>query len=131
MVGLNLASDHEKGWPQVEPWPSGASKLGSSELPFRTLLYRYLFFGWLFRDAAAGSFLERAAARQFNRERRVHLSIYLRRWLVLVVVSYALGIAAESQLAQGLAAALCYSVTTVSLAIAASIARSWLVLKYG
>lgn len=101
------------------------------DLPFRTLLYRYFFFGWLFRDASAGSFLERAAALQFNREMRIYLPIYLRRWLGLMVLSYALGILAESSLAEGVAAALCYGMTTVSLGIAATIARSWLVLKYG
>lgn len=111
--------------------PRPRSDCGRLELPFRTLLYRYFFFGWLFRDASAGSFLERAAALQFNRERRIYLATYLRRWLGLVVVSYALGILAESSLAAGVAAALCYATTTLSLAIAASIARSWLALKYG
>jgi hypothetical protein len=116
---------------EVEPCHSGPSGSGASELPFCTLLYRYFFFGWLFRDASAGSFLERAAARQFNRERRIHLPTYLRRWLGLVVLSYALGALVESQLAPGVAAGLCYGVTTISLAITACIARSWLLLKYG
>lgn len=101
------------------------------DVPFRTLLYRYFFFGWLFRDASAGSFLERAAALQFNRERRIYLPTYLRRWLGLVALSYAMGTLVESSLAPGVAAALCYGVTTISMAIAMSIARSWLVLKYG
>jgi hypothetical protein len=99
--------------------------------PFRTLLYRYFFFGWLFRDASVGSFLERAAALQFNREKRIYLPTYLRRWLGLVVLSYGLGILAESSLTPGVAAALCYGVTMISMTIAMSIARSWLVLKYG
>ena len=99
--------------------------------PFRTLLYRYFFFGWLFRDASVGSFLERAAALQFNREKRIYLPTYLRRWLGLVVLSYGLGTLAESTLTPGVAAAVCYAVTTISMTIAISIARSWLVLKYG
>jgi hypothetical protein len=111
--------------------PRPRSDYGRPDLPFSTLLYRYFFFGWLFRDASVGSFLERAAALQFNRERRIYLPTYLRRWLGLFVLSYALGILAESSLAAGIAAALCYGVTTLSLGIAASVARSWLVLKYG
>jgi hypothetical protein len=95
------------------------------DLPFRTLLYRYFFFGWLFRDASAGSFLERAAALQFNRERRIYLPIYLRRWLGLVVLSYALGTLAESSLGSGLPP---HGITTTA-GIAASIARSWLMLE--
>jgi hypothetical protein len=109
-------------------WTDGSSP---SDLPFRVLLYRYFFFAWLFRDASAGSLLERAAARQFNRQRRIYLHTYLRRWLVLVVLSYALGMLVESSFAPAVAAALCYGVTTISLAITGTIARSWLMLKYG
>jgi hypothetical protein len=102
-----------------------------SDLPFRVLLYRYFFFAWLFRDASVGSLLERAAALQFNRHRRIYLRTYMRRWLALLVLSYALGIVVESSFAAAVAAALCYGVTTISLAITATIARSWLMLKYG
>lgn len=104
---------------------------GPLDLPFRTLLYRYFFFGWLFRDASVGSFLERAAALQVNREKHVYLPTYLRRWLGLVVLSYGLGILAETSLTPGVAAAFCYGVMTISMTIAVSIARSWLALKYG
>ena len=48
---------------------------------FGSVLYRYLFYGWLFRDAAAGSPLERAAALRHNRERARWLPLYIRRWL--------------------------------------------------
>lgn len=36
------------------------------ELAFRTLLYRYFFFGWLFKDASRGNLFERSAAWRFN-----------------------------------------------------------------
>lgn len=102
------------------------------ELPLRTLLYRYFFFsGWLFRDASSGTFMERAAALQFNRERCGYLPIYLRRWMVMLVVSYGLGTLLEATFAPGVAAALCYGLTTVSMAVSASIARCWLLLRYG
>lgn len=110
--------------------PRQAANARPSELPLRTLLYRYFFFGWLFRDASQGSFLERAAALQFNRQRRSYLPIYLWRWLVLVVLSYALGSLVETGFAPGLAAGLCYGMMTVSFVVAASIARSWLLLTY-
>jgi hypothetical protein len=111
--------------------PRRAADTRSSDIPLRTLVYRYFFFGWLFRDASNGSFLERAAALQFNRQRRVYLPTYLWRWLVLVALSYALGTLVEISSTPGLAAGLCYGVTTVSIAVAASIARSWLLLTYG
>ncbi len=103
----------------------------ASDLTLTTLLYRYFFFGWLFRDASRGSFLERAAALQFNREQSAYLPLYLWRWLVLLVVSYALGILVESSSTPGLAAGLCYGVTTVSLAVMATAVRSWLLFRYG
>ena len=55
---------------------------GSSP-PFGTLLYRYWFFGWIFRDAARGTPFERAAALRHNAERARWLPTYMRRWAVL------------------------------------------------
>jgi len=98
---------------------------------FYLLVYRYLFFDWLFRDVNSGNSLERAAAWRFNREMRRYLPIYLRRWLVLVVSSHALGALFESGLSLSHAAAFCYCVTSVSAAMAILIVRSWLGLKYG
>ena len=39
------------------PWPADVQ-----HPPFRTLLYRYFFFDWLFQDAGHGNVFERAAA---------------------------------------------------------------------
>ena len=44
---------------------------------------RYFFYGWLFRDASAGTELERAAALRHNRSLSKWLPTYLRRWLVV------------------------------------------------
>jgi hypothetical protein len=49
----------------------------------RESLYRYWFYGWLFRDASAGSWLERAGALRHNREQAKWLPVYLLRWSVL------------------------------------------------
>ena len=51
------------------------------DIAFRTLLYRYFFFGWLFKDASRGNVIERAAAWRHNKERAHWLLTYLRRWL--------------------------------------------------
>lgn len=58
---------------------------------FFGLLYRYWCFGWLFRDAGRGNRLERAAALRYNRDRARWLPTYVRRWVVLGSVFYALG----------------------------------------
>ena len=98
---------------------------------FHVLLYRYFFFDWLFRDVNSGSFLERAAAWRFNQEMRRHLPIYLWRWTILIVFSYAVGALFENWLALASAAAFFYCVTSVSLAMAMLIVRSWLGLRFG
>lgn len=62
---------------------------------FARLLYRYWFFGWLFRDAGRGTRLEREAALRHNRERAYWLPTYIRRWVVLGSSCYALGAVLE------------------------------------
>ena len=62
------------------------------EMPFRRLLYRFLFFDWLFRDvSAARDRIERHAARQHNRKMSRYLPVYLRRWSFLTAFDFALG----------------------------------------
>lgn len=63
---------------------------------FTQLLYRYWFYGWLFRDATRGTLFERAAAHRHNQSRSRWLPTYLRRWTLLGVLSYAIGIAVEA-----------------------------------
>lgn len=57
------------------------SRQGAASLT--TSIGRYLFYAWLFRDASAGSELERAAALRHNRSLSKWLPTYLRRWLVI------------------------------------------------
>ena len=107
------------------------SRTDQSGKAFYLLAYRYLFFDWLFRDVNRGSSLERAAAWRSNREMRRYLPIYLRRWVILIVCSYALGAMFESWPSLSHAAAFFYCVTSVSVAMAMLIVRSWVGLKYG
>jgi hypothetical protein len=51
-------------------------------LRFRTRLYRYFFYAWLFRDADCGSSLERSAALRHNLAQAKWLPLYLLRWLI-------------------------------------------------
>ena len=51
------------------------------ELAFRTLLYRYFFFDWLFKDVSRGDLMARSAAWRFNQSRAHWLLTYMRRWL--------------------------------------------------
>ena len=62
---------------------------------FVQLLYRYWFYGWMFRDVNRGTLFERAAARRHNQTRSRWLPTYLLRWTVLGVLSFAVGWALE------------------------------------
>jgi hypothetical protein len=67
------------------------------ELPFRVLLFRYLFFTWLFRDMRRHmSLLERAAAWRHNQEQSRWLPLYMLRYVVLGFSLAALGQAAQA-----------------------------------
>jgi hypothetical protein len=72
----------------------GSTPVGSTS--FRFLLYRYWFYGWLFRDVNRGSLLERAAAWRHNQAAARWLPVYLRRWTVLGSVTFAIGWCLES-----------------------------------
>lgn len=66
------------------------------ELPFRVLLYRYLFFAWLFRDMTRQKNLfERAAAWRHNQEQSRWLPTYMRRYAVLGGTLMGLGMVVE------------------------------------
>lgn len=58
-------------------------------------LYRYFFYGWLFRDAHRGSSLERAAALRHNRTSAQWLPTYLLHWTLVGAALAAFELAAE------------------------------------
>lgn len=107
-----------------------SSEPNVSSEPLGVLLYRYLFFEWLFRDASSGSPLERAAAWRFNREMRRYLPTYLRRWTIIVVSCYALGAWFDRVLLMGYAATFFYCVSSLSVAMSVLIMRAWLGLRF-
>jgi hypothetical protein len=94
-----------------------------------SLLYRYFFFDWLFRDVTTGTLLERAAAWRFNRERRRYLWVYLRRWLFVFAAGYGLGVLFEHAFQLVYAAACCYSSSCVSASVIFVIVLSWFTLR--
>jgi hypothetical protein len=97
---------------------------------FRVLLYRYFFFEWLFRDASRGTMMERESALRFNRQMRHYLPIYLRRWLVVVIFSCAVGASFEKALLLDSAASVFYCVSCASSVVATIIMRVWLGLMF-
>jgi hypothetical protein len=91
-----------------------------------TLLYRYFFFGWLFRDVNRGNLLERAAAWRHNREQSRWLPTYARRWTVLGAALCALGGVVEALVAAPVASAVFYLPGALSVPVNAIIGAAWL-----
>ncbi|MEZ0308786.1 MAG: hypothetical protein ACAH21_12735 [Ramlibacter sp.] len=96
---------------------------------FRTLLYRYFFFGWLFKDASRGNMFERAAAWRHNRERSHWLLTYMRRWLACGVLLYGLGGVTELLLQSPGLSAFFYVPSALSVSVNAVIGAAWLGFK--
>jgi hypothetical protein len=79
-------------------------------------VYRYFFYQWLFRDAAAGSLFEQAAALRHNRSQGRWLPLYMLRWAVLGAALAALEAWAERLTGDSpLAAALAIVVILIAL----------------
>ncbi len=55
---------------------------GFDELPLSSVLFRYLWPFWLFKDASRGDRWVRSANYQHNRGMRVFLPGYLLKWLI-------------------------------------------------
>jgi hypothetical protein len=98
-------------------------------LAFRILLYRYFFFGWLFRDVNRGSKLERAAAWRHNRQQARWLPTYMRRWFWCGAALYALGGLVEVLLQAPGLSAFFYVPSAISVPVNAVIGATWLGLK--
>jgi hypothetical protein len=98
-------------------------------MSFGTLLYRYFFFGWLFKDVNQGNLLERAAAWRHNREQARWLPTYMRRWFWGALFFYALGQLVESLLqAPGLSVAF-YVPCAIAVPVYAVITAAWVGLR--
>ena len=100
------------------------------EMPFSTLLYRFMFFDWLFRDlSAARNLYERHAALQHNRRMCMYLPIYLRRWSFLTAFDFGLGMLCERALQATFLSAWCFTWSCVSLTGMVIISVAWVFLS--
>jgi hypothetical protein len=102
-----------------------------AEIPFATLMYRFLFFDWLFADMTkCMTLFERHAAWQHNREMRMYLPLYLRRWSVITAFDFGSGCALENLLGSKLLAAWCFTWSCVTITGMLVIVVLWLFLSH-
>jgi len=96
---------------------------------FRTLLYRYFFFGWLFHDVNSGSLFERSAAWRHNRTQARWLPTYMRRWFVLGVLLYVSGLFVEHTFAATVLSSFLYMPWVLCVSFNATTFIAWAGLK--
>ena len=126
------ASDSDRN-PEPVPGPPRSTDSGDCALPLlplRTLLYRFMFFEWMFTDiSAARNLYERHAAARHNRHMSRYLPVYLRRWSVLTVFDFILGMLFERSLQASLLSAWFFTWSCVSLTAMVVISVAWLMLS--
>ena len=115
---------------QQTPLSPTALSPPAAPLRFRTLLYRFMFFGWMFTDISATRDLyERHAAARHNRYMSRYLPVYLRRWSVLTACDFVLGVLFERALQASLLSAWFFTWSCVSLTAMVVISVAWLMLS--
>lgn len=94
-----------------------------------SLLYRYFFFSWLFRDVDRGDWLERSAAWRYNQAHSHWLLIYLKRWVVLAVFVFAVASLSSLVFAGHWICIPFYVMFSVAIPVSSVIVVAWLGLR--
>ena len=96
----------------------------------RSVLYRYFFFGWLFRDAAQGNLFERTSAWRHNQAQSHWLPTYLRRWVGLSLFWFATGCLSTLVFEAHWFSTPFYILFSIATSISSIILVAWLGLKF-
>lgn len=91
-----------------------------------SVLFRYFFFHWLFRDASVHELYQRSAAIAHNKANRHHLLAYLRRWIALALLMYFFGILLEQF--NTMACVFFYTIAALCTCTIAKIIVAWIFL---
>lgn len=101
---------------------------GTVDEPLGSLLYRYWFWGWLFRDVNEGDLLRRAASWRHNVGVRNCLPVYMRRWLTLTAATALAAQATEPVATTAIVPAIFYTSAVVAIVIFLVAAVAWMFL---
>lgn len=107
-----------------------AEALQQASVPFRKLLYRFFFFGWLFKDASKGNLWERSSALQHNKEQARWLPTYMRRVTVTAMGIFAMALLCELVLLSPVLSALFYVPSIMAVPYNAVAVLAWLFLSH-
>jgi hypothetical protein len=95
-------------------------------LPFRTLLYRYFFFGWLFKDPNLAQGMERGLVMHHNRRQAAWLPKYMARWLGWCFFLYGAAEVMQAGLEWSVASRLTFAMSAACLGFGVMAATAWL-----
>ena len=98
-------------------------------LTFRELLYRYFFFGWLFRNAGRGNMWERSAAWHHNKTQSRWLPVYMRRWAVMAVLLFGFAAWSEAWHAHYLVFTTLYISSALTVPVLTVCCAAWMLLN--
>ena len=98
-------------------------------MAFRTLLYRYFFFGWLFHDVNRGNLIERSAAWRHNQTQARWLPTYMRRSVVLGALLYVGGVFVEHTCSATVLSSFLYMPWVLCVSFTATTFVAWAGLK--
>ncbi len=104
------------------------SRCSPPDEPLRSLLYRYWFWGWLFRDVTRGTLLVRHAAWRHNVAQRHHLQVYMRRWLACVGAMAVAARILELMSGPSVAAATFYTASVLASCVLTVTVAGWALL---
>ena len=116
--------------PAPESEQPDPASLPGEEIRFSTLLYRFLFFDWLFADLTkTRNLFERHAAWQHNRKMRRYLPLYLRRWSIITAIDVGMGSVFENVIGSKVLAAWFFTSSCVTITGLMIIAVLWIFLS--
>ncbi|MEO5702134.1 MAG: hypothetical protein ABIS17_06795 [Casimicrobiaceae bacterium] len=104
---------------------------GTPREPLWSLLYRYWFWGWLFRDMNLGDSIHRQASWRHNMAMRACLPTYMGRWLTCTTASALVAQGVEASTATGVLPALFYMGSVLGSVVFTMAATIWMFLARG
>jgi hypothetical protein len=98
-------------------------------LTLAELVYRYFFFGWLFRNADRGNLFERSAAWRYNKQQSRWLPVYMRRWAAIILLLFCLAAFAESVHAHHLVFTFFYATSAMAVPVLTVCVTAWMMFN--
>jgi hypothetical protein len=102
---------------------------GTADEPLWSLVYRYWFWGWMFRDVNEGDLLRRASSWRHNVAMRACLPVYMWRWLACTAATALVAQGVEASTAPPVLPALFYTGSIMAVIVFGIALVIWMFLS--